>query len=452
MQLKQIEAYFYYQDEQHATVLIVDYQRKFVRKIFNYPPQVCMNDDSMQYISVETANILFFGLNKAYFFVRSENYNDEEPTEKQERMASFFDKINRKVNTPEYFAIIEEEYRLHDVFREKRMAFTDIIDKHNESILKINKEFLHECLEGFTIDENMPEAQRIDMIIERLKNQDKNGYAEVKKKMMQNKEYQESDKIAAQIQPIFMDFFKALIDVEKHASKEYEMYSDKYKEKMKCYAEQGLFLYCQNTPDLPLDDDDICIDDIYEYYLMDDAMYLRNTFEAFVAHAEEAGPINKLEADDIVASFNLLLEGKYWASLRNLYALIDHHHKLCADLFNGYEEMKRKFKNGKDRSEYIDTLFNQMKVTYYEEAWKLVNEAIEEMNKGIGKRFVSRNAIILGDYEINEVNPTSHDVVNVFMLYVTMRQMVDHMANIEEAVKYFESYCKAYVNLHLDKK
>lgn len=452
MQLKQIEAYFYYQDEQHATVLIIDYQRKFVKKIFNYPPQVCMADDSMQYISVETANILFLGLNKAYFFVRSENYNDEEPTEKQERMASFFDKINRKVNTPEYFAIIEEEYRLYDVFREKRMAFTDIIDKHNESILKINKEFLHECLEGFTIDENMPEAQRIDMIIERLKNQDKNGYAEVKKKMMQNKEYQESDKIAAQIQPIFMDFFKALIDVEKHASKEYEMYSDKYKEKMKCYAEQGLFLYCQNTPDLPLDDDDICIDDIYEYYLMDDAMYLRNTFEAFVAHAEEAGPINKREADDIVASFNLLLEGKYWASLRNLYALIDHHHKLCADLFNGYEEMKRKFKNGKDRSEYIDTLFNQLKVTYYEEAWKLVNEAIEEMNKGIGKRFVSRNAIIHGDYEIKEVNPTSHDVVNVFMLYVTMRQMVDHMANIEEAVKYFESYCKAYVNLHLDKK
>lgn len=452
MELKQVEAYFYYQDEQHATVLIVDYQRKFVRKIYDYPPQICMNDDSMQFLSVEAASILFLGLNKAFYFVQFEGYKGTKPDEKKERLMFFFEKINAKVNQPDYLAIIQEEYKLYDVFSEKRLAFSDAVDKHNESILKIDKDFLHECMEGFAIEEDVPEAQRIDMLLEKMTHPEESGYAKLKEKMMSNPKYRESDELAKNLQPAFMDFFKALIDVENHTLKEYELYTDKYKEKLDYYADQGLFLYCQNTPDLPVDDDNVTIDDFYEYYLTDDAMYLKNTFETFVVNAPSMGEINMREANDIVASFNLLLEGKYWAALRNLYALMDHHHKLCSDIFNGYREMRQEFKNGKARSEYIDSLFSEMSFNNYEHKWKKVNEAIEEINKGTGNRFVSRNAIIHGDYENKEVNPQAKDVINVFLIYVTMRQMVDRLANIEDALKNFELYCKAYVNLHLDKK
>lgn len=452
MELKQVEAYFYYQDEQHATVLIVDYQRKFVRKIYDYPPQICMNDDSMQFLSVEAANILFLGLNKAFYFVQFEGYKGTKPDEKKERLMLFFEKINTKVNQPDYLAIIQEEYKLYDVFSEKRLAFSDAVDKHNESILKIEKDFLHECMEGFAIEEDVPEAQRIDMLLEKMAHPEESGYAKLKEKMMSNPKYRESDELAKNLQPAFNDFFKALIDVENHTLKEYKLYTDKYKEKLDYYADQGLFLYCQNTPDLPVDDDEVTIDDFYEYYLTDDAMYLKNTFETFVVNAPAMGEINMREANDIVASFNLLLEGKHWAALRNLYALIDHHHKLCSDIFNGYREMRQEFKNGKARSEYIDTLFSEMSFNNYEHKWKKVNEAIEEINKGTGNRFVSRNAIIHGDYENKEVNPQAKDVINVFLIYVTMRQMVDRLANIEDALKNFELYCKAYVNLHLDKK
>ncbi len=353
VELKQVEAYFYYQDEQHATVLIVDYQRKFVRKIYDYPPQICMNDDSMQFLSVEAANILFLGLNKAFYFVQFEGYKGTKPDEKKERLMLFFEKINAKVNQPDYLAIIQEEYKLYDVFSEKRLAFSDAVDKHNESILKIDKDFLHECMEGFAIEEDVPEAQRIDMLLEKMTHPEESGYAKLKEKMMSNPKYRESDELAKNLQPAFMDFFKALIDVENHTLKEYELYTDKYKEKLDYYADQGLFLYCQNTPDLPVDDDNVTIDDFYEYYLTDDAMYLKNTFETFVVNAPSMGEINMREANDIVASFNLLLEGKYWAALRNLYALMDHHHKLCSDIFNGYREMRQEFKNGKARSEYI---------------------------------------------------------------------------------------------------
>lgn len=452
MKLKQIEAYFYYQDEKHATVLIVDYQRKLVRKIADFPPEICMNDDSMQYLSVEAANVLFLGLNKAFFMVQFEGFNGSKPEPQKERLMHFFEKINNKVNQPDYFAIIQEEYRLYDVFGEKRLAFSDVVDKHNESILKMDKEYMHEAMKGFTVEEDVPEAQRIDMLIEKMTNPEESGYAAMREKMQNCPGYKESNELAKKIQPAFMDFFKALIDIENHTAREYELYTDKYKEKLDYYADQGLFLYCQNTPDLPIDDDDVSIDDFYEYYLTDDAMYLKNTFETFVVNAPAMGEINMREANDIVASFNLLLEGKYWASLRNLYALIDHHHKLCSDIFNGYRKMRQEFRNGKARSEYIDDLFSEMTFNNYEHKWKKIDEAIEEINRGTGTRFVSRNAIIHGDYENKEVNPQAKDVINVFLIYVTMRQMVDRLANIEDALKNFELYCKAYVNLHLDKK
>ena len=451
MELKQVEAYFYYQDEQHATVFIVDYQRKFVRKIYDYPPQICMNDDSMQYISVEAANILFLGLNKAFFYVQAEGYNSFKPTDKQLRLIKFFEKINNKVNQPDYYAIIQEEYRLYDVFGEKRLAFSDAVDKHNESILKMDKSFMHEAMKGFTVEEDVPEFEKINILFEKMLNPEESGYAAMKEKMKNCPGYKESDELAKKIQPAFMDFFKSLIDIENHTAKEYELYTDKYKEKLDYYAEQGLFLYCQNTPDLPVDDEEVTIDDFYEYYLTDDAMYLKNTFETFVVNAPAMGEINVREADDIVASFNLLLEGKYWASLRNLYALIEHHHKVCSKIFNGYREMRQEFKNGKARSEYIDALFSDMTFNNYEHKWKKINEAIEEINRGTGTRFVSRNSIIHGDYEIKEVNPQAKDVINVFLIYVTMRQMVDRLANIEEAIKNFELYTMAYI-LHLDKK
>ncbi len=58
LDMKQVEGFYYYQDEKHATVLIVDYLRHYVQKIMNCPPCECMNDEAMEYISVDTATIM----------------------------------------------------------------------------------------------------------------------------------------------------------------------------------------------------------------------------------------------------------------------------------------------------------------------------------------------------------------------------------------------------------
>ena len=443
MSMLPIDGFFYYQDDEHATVLVINHLSNHAMKIMNCPVDECMRDDSLQFISEEIACILLEGLNRKFYIVQEINYNEEEPSEEQVRKFKFFEKINNKLMNPDYKKYIDQEKIVYDIFTEKRMAFTDIINKHDESILKINKEFVHECMNGYAVDENVPESKRIDIIVERLANERKNGYSVVKEKLLKNKEYVESNEIAKQIFPAYMDFFKALIDLEQFIAREYQLFSDDYKKKMDEYAEKGLFLFFQNTPDLPIDEEDVSIEDVYNYYLNDDAMYLVGIMEQYI-NKNDAGKIYDREGNDLIASYNQLLYGNYWAALRNLYALIDHHHKLCSDIFNGYEEAKVSFKNGKERSEYISKLFNDTKVFYYEEVWKKINEAIEEINKGTGTRFIPRNSIIHGDYENMKIEPKASDVINVLFIYITMRGMIDHLANIEEAYKYTDSYLKVY--------
>lgn len=436
-----IEYFFYYQDKNHATVLEVDYVKKIVKKIVDYPPIECAN---MQFISIDTVNVLLIGFHKSFFIVVETKHSSNYIDDKTKRKFEFFDRINKKVQAPSYYKIIEEEYRLCDAFAEKRKKYDDIVEKHNESIRKIDLAQFAKEMEKYSPDENMPEHERIKWIAEVMKNGDTNGFNEFMKKLKSNKEYYESNEISKKIEPAFYELLKAFVDLQKHFSKEYELYSEKYKNKIDEYADKGLFLYCLNTPDLPLEDDAVLIDDIYDYYLSDNAMYLEATFDTFTENICMS-EINRREADDLIASFNLLNEGKYWASLRNLYALIDHHHKLCSDIFNGYYEEKRKFKNGKQRSKYIEELFEMAKIQYYEKVWDKINEAIEEINTGNGKRFVSRNAIVHGDYEKLEINPNAHDVVNIFLLYVTMRQIIDSLANFENIIKEFNIYAEGYV-------
>ena len=127
-----------------------------------------------------------------------------------------------------------------------------------------------------------------------------------------------------------------------------------------------------------------------------------------------------------------------------MYSLMDHHHKLCADAFNGYFEMKKKYKNGKERSEKISQLF-ELVSKRYEEIWDKIDLAIKEINASGSKRFVSRNAIVHGDYEKLEINPNAIDVIKIILIYVTLRQMIEHLKTIEEIVKNMDLYIIGYL-------
>lgn len=441
MEKMRLDGFYYYQDEKYATVLIVDYSKHYARKIMNCPPEHCANDENLVFISIDAATMLIDGLRHRFFMLQEVNYGNEEPSKKQKRKFHVFEEFNRRYT--KYFKYIEEEGRLFQATNEKRLKYEEINEMHLQSLHKCDPSLIQAFLKKIIPDENIPERERIIIFGEIIKNRATNGYNDLIAELNKDKNYAKSNELAKELQPAFMDFLMAFINLEMHMAKEYSLYSVEYKTKMDEYADKGLFLYCQNTPDLPIDDKEVTIDDIYNYFLDDDAANLLGMFEVFVKFGE-IGEINKREADDLISSFNLLIEGNYWAALRNLYALIDHHHKLCSDIFNGYLEAKKEFKNGKQRSEYITKLFSNSKIDYYERVWNKLDLAFEEINKGSGKRFVSRNAIIHGDYENLDINPTAKDVVNVLMLYVTMRMIIDHFKNIELIIKESNIYLIAH--------
>lgn len=440
METNNIECFYYYEIDKTAVVLLINHAKHYVQKIMKCSLDDYLKNNSFKAISRETAMILLSGLTSSFYLVQEINFGSTKPSDEQKRLFALRSKINENINS--YPSLIFEEYRLYNTLNSKRLEYDKVNDEYYESLHKCNSEIIAKYLQKY-LSEDMTEKEKTQVMVSLLKNKESNGYKELKEQLNKDKNYVASEEILKRIRPKFFEYLKALTDVETHMAKEYSLFSEGYKAKLDEYAGKGLFLYCQNTPDLPIDDKDISIDDVYKHILADNCLYLKPMVQTFVNFGVVT-EINKREAEDIVASLNLLIEGMYWASLRNLYSLIDHHHKFCSEIFNGYDEAKRKFKHAKDRADYITELFNNAKIAQYEDVWQKLNSAIEEINKGTGDRFISRNSIVHGDYEKQDVNPQAKDVVNVFMIYITMRKMIDHMANIEEAVKNFNLYYLGY--------
>ena len=442
-----LDVFYYEQGNNLATVLVINLTKHSAQKIKDCPLEECESVDGLPLITERTASIICEGLMRNFFFLEEVNYKGKEFSNEQKRRFYFHRKLNEKYQNAEYKKIIEGEQNVHDEFYKKRIEYTKLCDKYAELLQKCDLTTFSKFINKYQISETMPEAQKTLVIASISANSEKNGFDEVKKELLKDKNYVESEKVSKEMTKAYFEFLKSLLDLELYLEEENKLFTEKYLNALDLYAEKGLFLYFLPTPDFPIDDPNVTIDDFYNYLLEDDCLYLNGFIETFVKFGE-LGEINKREADDLVASFNSLLEGKYWASLRNLYSLLDHHHKFCSELFNGYQEEKKKFRNGKERSEYITKLIDSGNIKKYEKLWEKLNLAIQEINQGSGTRFVSRNSIVHGDYEKEEINPTAKDVINVLFIYVTLRRMIDYFANVEEAIKEFNIYLLGYAMNH----
>ena len=430
--MKEVQIFYYEQDDDNGIVLKVHHDSKLVRKISDVPYSVCKYNQ-FTFLTKESADVLIMGLHKSMYYIEFSSYINKKPDDAEKNLTRFFAKINEKIANPKYSEYIKTEYELMDKLNKSIMDYYAIQDKYFEELKKVDLSCIHGILEWYGISDDTPMKDREDLVMQLYADKNNNDFKKAFEKLKQNEQYQKFNEIQKQEGIAFGEYFKNFIEMEDHFQKEYDvLYSDEYKKRQDEFAVQGLFLYCLNTPDLPLEDEELTIDDFYNYFLHDSCLFLRDIIHPFVEH-RDTGAIYAREADDLEASFHLLLEKKYWSALRNLYALIDHHHKLCATAFNGFYETKKEFKKGAQRSKYINTLFDGLRIKNYEKAWKKLDYAIQDIN-GIGKTYVPRNGIVHGDYENKDINPTAKDVINLMLIYVNLRQITDFMKNLEEIV------------------
>jgi hypothetical protein len=423
--------YFYYQNEMYATVLLVDFQTKIIQKICNVNPQEVIYDDDFKYLELEEVDIFLLGLNNSYFQMVELNSNPSiEQTPENKAKFYFFEKLNEKYYNPNYKRYIDKEYELADDFRNKMNNYYKIKYQRCDLISKCETKESHLFLNSLGARDDMTMKERTEFLFKVMENP--KSRETLNQILRKNENYVLSEKMVEEESKAFGDYFLAYKDFDSHLMKEYnDLFTEDYKRKLDEHCEKGLFLYLLNTPDYPLEDEKITIDDVYNYFMNDNGMYLRCLIFNYVNY-KDISPIYAKEAEDLEASFDLLIQKRHAAALRNLYALIEHHHKLCANAFNGYFENEKQFKNGKQRSEQIEKLFTFFKINFYKELWPKIDKAVQEIFTGKGKRFIDRNAIVHGDYENSEIQPTYKDVINVLTLYITLRQMVDNLKNFEE--------------------
>ena len=437
----EVEKYYYVQDNQYSTLILISHMCYRFALIERCSTEELKKSD-ITCLTRETAQRLISGLIMAGY--GKDSIACKENTEEEKRNKVFLNKFAERINDPIKASIIEEE---KEVYNKYGVAYSEYVKNDNSYIQYLKKSNLS-CFSDYLKKKNleceMSDLDRLEVISQFMIDPKASGIDEVKKELLKDEDFRKAQEIAKNYLPLFVKLIDAFKETNDIADKERELYSKEYNRKMDYFADEcGLFLYWQRTPDLPLDEETTS-DDIYNFYLADDGFQLLTVIEQFVKDAERKGPINKREADDLISSFHLLLQGYYWAALRNLYALIDHHYDLFSNAYNGFKTLKETYKNGKEKADRIDYLLKEFNDTRLSKKWKKIRQACQEINVGKSekenhpekyKRFISRNEIVHGEYGKEETNPTAKDVINIFLLYVSLRQMVDHFKCMEEMIK-----------------
>ncbi len=211
------------------------------------------------------------------------------------------------------------------------------------------------------------------------------------------------------------------------------LFSYEYREKMRDLANDGVFLYFLETPDLPLLSEECNADYILESFSFGEYLSARTLFSSF-CQIDTSGKPLKRKMEDAHAALEMMFNGYYRSAARNWFALIEHEHKRCANTLEGYWEAKREYKNGRQRSEKISALIEGLESSWDQEAWELIDKYYKRLTKHTktDSRILNRNAIIHGDYESDSLDVSENDAIRLFLLWVNLRVITDHFAFIDE--------------------
>lgn len=257
---------------------------------------------------------------------------------------------------------------------------------------------------------------------------------EISSKMKMIPELNESIAMNEKVAKAYFDFFIANDELNRQIDSDHKvLFTAEYSEKIRELADDGVFLYFLETPDLPLLDKECTSKYILESFSFADYLSARTLFSSFCNFDNPGEPL-KRKLEDAHAALEMMYNGSYRSAARNWFALIEHEHKRCADTLEGYWETKREFKNGKMRSEKIFQIIDNMLSEWDKEAWEKIDtyyKKITEHPKDNSSE-LNRNAIIHGDYTSDSLDVTEHDAMRLFLMWVNLRIITDRLAFVEE--------------------
>lgn len=250
-------------------------------------------------------------------------------------------------------------------------------------------------------------------------------------------EFIECEKLNVDVAKAHFDFFCANDELNRRINSDREtLFSNKYRERMRQLADDGVLLYFLETPDLPLLEDEFTADYILKSFSFSDYLSARELLSSFY-QTPDPGVLLQRKLEDAHASLEMMFNGCYRSAARNWFALIEHEHKRCADTLEGYWEAKKEYKNGGQRSKKIYEIIEGMMGDWEQEAWGKINMFYKKLTakQKSDEVALNRNPIIHGDYYSDSIDVSQNDSIRLFLLWINLRTITDHLAFFEDFMR-----------------
>lgn len=350
-----------------------------------------------------------------------------------ENILNFFIKQKEQCQTPEVLKAIEEQERLSKEMMEKRSVY----DNYWEQSFVLLQEGTRKLLEKYPeLNKVIPKEDIKLGIIQQVLDvarKEPEKHSEILEKRKKISEFNEYDKIQPEFTKAFYEYIVAFSNFESKLKKDREeLFSAEYKEKMAFYADEGLFLYYLETPDLPILDKDIQAEDIIDAFLYSDCAGL-NVLLSTLLNMKNPGISMIRKQEDIGATIELINCGYYRSAVRNLFALLDSEHKKAANTYEGIVAKRKQYKKGHQRAQKIDELIDNTDDPWIESAWNKIDSYYQKVYATVPvEGVIHRNTIIHGDYDSNLIDVDKYSAVKLLLLYLNLRIIADYLCNKEE--------------------
>ena len=277
-----------------------------------------------------------------------------------------------------------------------------------------------------------PKAAQILAIADSLKDEE-SGCKRITKAIKTVPQLVEAENMNAEIGKACLEYFFVLCALHSKINEDRKrFFSEEYLAKMDELADDGIMMYFLEMPTFPLLDDKCNANQVLDSFIFGDYMSTKVLLEAFFTMAMPGDSMRRKQEDLDSAVCNMM-SGYQRTAARNWFSLLESEHKKCAEVLEGFWEKAREFKNGFQRSQKIQELFDRaVDVEWEIRAWQKIDAYYQKM---VGKPqvgVVNRNALIHGDYNNDSIDVSERDVIRIMLMWVNMRLIADHFCYIEE--------------------
>lgn len=339
----------------------------------------------------------------------------------------------RELMTPAMQEAIAEQGRLHIICEAKQSRFYELEERY-KTIFKQGTDLLFEQYPELrdALPNKETRVEQIQAIAEEVQNPN-SGSKRIACLMKAIPQLVEAEGMNVELGEACLEFFVALSNLNaKIAEDRKNFFSEEYIAKMDALADDGVMMYFLETPDFPLLEKECDANYVLDSFIFGEYMSAKALLESFFTVSMSGVPLQRKQ-EDIESAMCNMLSGFQRTAARNWFSLLESEHKRCSLVLEGFFEKAREFKNGFQRSQKIQELFDRAtNVDWERRAWKKIDIYYQKMVGKAQPGVINRNALIHGDYDDDSMDVTDRDVIKIMLMWINMRRIADHFAYIEE--------------------